>query len=156
MRGVARVVEMVARRPTRAPELVQALASGDPAIALRAADALEKISRNHRELLMPHQQRLVRVAKRTADPGIRWNLIQILVRLVSGHRAAQSLARQLRVWYLSDPSAIVRTCALDGVVTLAATEPRLTTIAHELLDDANRSPSAAVRARARRLERMVH
>src|SRR5690348_4524821 len=148
---VAVAVTAINREPARVAELVSALMSLDPVVSLRAADALEKLAHRRTELLTPYREQFLRVGISTADPAVRWNLIQILVRLVSGQRAALSLARRLRAWYLSDASAIVRTGCLGGIVTLAASEPRLTAMAHELLDDAKHAPSAAVRARARRL-----
>ena len=131
--------------------LVKALGASDPVVVLRAADAVEKLSRVIPKRMMSHRSTLIRVAAHTTDAAVRWNLIQTLTRLPCPKRSAPGFARRLEVWYLVDRSAIVRTCALDALVTMAADDARLRPTARRVFDDASRSGSAAVRARARRL-----
>jgi hypothetical protein len=147
----ALVVAAVRQSPRRLPSLVKALGAADPVVALRAADAIEKLSRTDAARVARHRAELVRVAMRTADPAVRWNLIQTLARATSGARDSARLARRLEVWYLTDRSAIVRATALDALVSLAERHARLRSAAQRVFDDARGSGSAAVRARARRL-----
>jgi hypothetical protein len=118
---------------------------------MRAADALEKLSRTRSELLVPHRRQLLMVASQSEDHAVRWNLVQTLARLPVGKTAIMTFGRRLQAWFLTDPSMIVRTCALDALVTIAAREPRLRDMARQLLSEAQHSASAAIRARARRL-----
>jgi hypothetical protein len=147
----AKVVDAVRASPRRLPSLVKALGAADPVVALRAADVLEKVSRTDAAKLNRHRATLLRAAVRTSDPAVRWNLIQTLVRITSGARESARLARRLEVWYLTERSAIVRTSALDALVSLAERDARLRPAARRVFDDARVAGSAAVRARARRL-----
>lgn len=149
--AVATVVAAVRASPRRVPSLVAALGSADPVVALRAADAIEKLSRDDTRRLVAHRSTLLRAATRTSDPTVRWNLIQTVARLPSSQRAARSFARRLEVWFLTDRSAIVQACALDALVSMAERDPELRVAARRVLADAKASGSAAVRARARRL-----
>jgi hypothetical protein len=117
---------------------------------MRAADALEKLSRRDADRLAPYRQQLLRAMLATTDPVVRWNLIQLLPRLTHDRPAAKRLARRLEVWFLTDPSAIVRASALDAVVALAGREEALQSLAQRMLSEGLTAPSAAVRARARR------
>ena len=148
---VAEVVAIVRSSPRRLPSLVKALAASNPVVVLRAADAIEKLSRLVPGRMAQHRATFLRVAARTTDPAVRWNLIQALTRVPSSRRAALGFARRLEVWYFVDRSAIVRTCALDALVTMAEGDARVRPAARAVFQDASRSGSAALRARARRL-----
>ncbi|MFI5229103.1 MAG: hypothetical protein ACHQWU_08540 [Gemmatimonadales bacterium] len=155
-RSIGRVAEVIAAvraAPRRLPALIKALGASDGVVALRAADAIEKLSRVDAVRVGRYRATLLTAAAGTADPAIRWNLIQALERLTSGARESARLVRRLEVWYLTDRSAIVRASALDAVVSLAERDARLRAAARRVFDDARRSGSAAVRARARRLRR---
>ena len=150
---VSRLVARVRRNPALLPQIIAALRSPRPLVAMRAADAVEKISRRRADSLVPYRRRLINATVRTHDPVARWNLIQCLPRLEFGRPAAMRLARRMEVWYLTDQSAIVRTSALDACVALARQEPAIEPIAERLVSKALTAPSPAVRARARRLVR---
>jgi HEAT repeat protein len=149
--GVRRLVARVRRNPALLPDVVAALSSPRPLVAMRAADALEKISHYAADRLEPYRRRLLRVTIQSADPIVRWNLIQLLPRLACGRLATRRLARRLELWYLMDASAIVRASALEAIVTLGERDEGVQALAHRMLGVAMSSPSAAVRARARRL-----
>jgi len=53
------VERLVLRQPERFPELVKCLWDEDPVIRMRAADAAEKVTLAHPELLNPHKQELL-------------------------------------------------------------------------------------------------
>lgn len=148
---VARVVTRVKRNPMLLPDIVAALRSPRPVIAMRAADALEKISRRTGESLAPFRRMLVSTIERTTDPAVRWNLIQCLPRLQHSRAAMRRLARKLEIWYLTDSSVLVRLASLDACVMLANQDPALLPMAERLVRQALVEPSAALRARARRL-----
>ena len=69
--GVGRVVTRVLRNRALLPELVAALRSHRSLAPLRAADALEKISRRHPDCLAPYRRRPINAAIKTADPVVR-------------------------------------------------------------------------------------
>lgn len=153
-RSIGRVGSLVARvrrQPALLPDVVAALRSLRPLVAMRAADALEKISRRRPDQVASYRRQLLRATVGTTDPVVRWNLIQLLPRLTHDRPAMKRLARRLEVWYLKDPSAIVRASALEGIVALAGREEAIRPLAERIVAEALTAPSAAVRARARRL-----
>jgi hypothetical protein len=153
-RSIGRAAEVVAAvraSPRRLTSLVAALGGVDPIVALRAADAIEKLSRTDSARLRRYRATILHEAVRTKEPATRWNLIQTLSRLPAGRLADRALARRLEVWYLTDRSAIVQTCALDALVAMGERDALLRPAACRVFADARASGSAAVRARARRL-----
>lgn len=148
---VSRVVAAVVAEPERLAELVAALSSTDAVVSMRAADALEKLAREHAPWLAPYRARLLQTAARARDPAVRWNLIQLLPGLSHSLASGRRLARHFTDWFRADPSAIVRACALEAIVTLAGRDPTLRPSARRLIHGACADRSPAVRARARRL-----
>lgn len=148
---VRAVVAQLRRRPGLLPNVIAAVRSSRPLVAMRAADALEKVSRQRADQLAPYRRHLLHAAIATTDPVVRWNLIQLLPRLPCGRSALRRLARRLEVWYLMDSSAIVRVSALDAIASLARRDRTLQPLAGRMIAEALTAPSAAVRARARRL-----
>lgn len=152
---VRRVVRRAARDASIVGDVVAALRSPRPLVCMRAADALEKISRRDAAALRAHRRKLLHAAARTADPVVRWNLIQLLPRLDHGRTAIRRLARRLEVWFLTDASAIVRVSALEAVVALAKRDASLEPLASRMVAEGLTAPIASVRARARRLDRSL-
>lgn len=145
-----RAVRLILEDRRQVKQLIAALDSKDPLIAMRAADVVEKISRRRPEWVAAYRTRLVRRMLATPDPVIRWNLIQVMPRLHHGPRAVQRLVHHLTVWFWSDASALVRVAALTAIVELGHRNLAVAPVARLLLEEARVSESAAVRARARR------
>jgi len=149
---VGRVVRRATRDATVVAALVAALRSKRPLVRLRAADALEKISRRDAKPLGSYRRQLTHAVARTSDPVVRWNLIQLLPRIPHDRDAMRRLARRLEAWFLSDASAIVRVSALDAVAAFARQDAMLEPLAQRMVLAGLTSPMASVRARARRLD----
>ncbi len=152
---VGRVVRRATRDATVVAALVAALRAKRPLVRLRAADALEKISRRDAEPLGLYRVQLTHALARTSDPVVRWNLIQLLPRIPHDRGAMRRISRRLEVWYLSDASAIVRVSALEAVAAFAKQDALLEPLAQRMVLEGLASPIASVRARARRLDRRL-
>jgi hypothetical protein len=150
LRGVATVVRLIGRDPSRVSELVAALSDRDPGVRMRAADALEKVSAERPALIRVFTSQLLRLAATAHQQEIRWHLAQMMPRLSVSGRERGRVVRSLRR-YLADPSSIVRTCALEALAELAVANPRLWPDVKARLEDAVRTGTPAMRARARRL-----
>ena len=150
----------------RSNELAQALQQGacdarhavallfdsDPVIRMRAGDALEKASLANPGLIAPFGRELLDLLCQEEQMEVRWHLARMAPRLPlkasDRRRAVEALKR-----YLQDRSSIVRTWALDALTHLAAREASIKDEIKELLREAERSGTPAMRARARRLLR---
>ena len=149
---VPQVLDRMKASPHLFDQLVAALSDTDPIVCMRAADALEKASLRDASALQKHKRALLRLARSTAQQELRWHLAQMLPRLhlqpAEWHAAARTLQR-----YQTDPSSIVRTFALQGLVDLAQDHPALRPLALRVLNQAARSGTPAMRSRAARLLR---
>ena len=117
---------------------------------MRAADALEKASAHDPGLIQAFRGELVALLFQTRQQELRWHLARMLPRLAlteSERRRAFAALKQ----YLEDRSSIVKTCALDALSRIAAGRSGLEREVLDLLQDAERNGTPAMRARARRL-----
>ena len=131
-------------------EVVALLFAVDPIVRMRAADALEKASALRPALLTPFRATLLRLVREEKQMEVRWHLAQMIPRLRLSSAARAAAVRALER-YLNDSSSIVRTYALEAIVQILGSDPRNKVDILELLRDARRSGSPAMRARARKL-----
>jgi hypothetical protein len=144
------LVKMVERQPSLLPELVEEMWNPDPVIAMRAADATEKLSREHADGLLRFKKEFLGLAGETQQQELRWHLAAMLPRLQLSP-AEQRRAVAIFVQYLGDKSSIVKTFALQGLFDLSLRDRALRPRLEELLRSAQRAGTAAMRARARKL-----
>lgn len=144
------VLRILRRQPRRTRELVATLSDNDPIVRMRAADALEKVSVAHPELLRPHRRFLFRLARRATQQELRWHLAQMVPRLpLTAHQRWRAAA--VFETYLGDRSAIVRTCAMQALADLASRDARLRARVVRRLRRLTVTGTPAMRARGRRL-----
>jgi hypothetical protein len=143
-------VALVLRDPARFPELVHCLWSDDAVVRMRAADALEKVSREKPELLGAFKAELLGLAGESRQQEVLWHVAQIIPRLRLTRAERQRSIAQLKE-YLRDRSAILRTLALQSLADMAADDPALREEVISLVEEALHSGTAAMKARARKL-----
>ena len=91
---------------------------------MRAADAAEKVTRKHPELLQPYKKELLGLMSEVEQQELRWHLAVMVPRLGLNARERQSAMTSLRS-YLEDRSSIVKTFALQGMADLAEDVPSI-------------------------------
>jgi hypothetical protein len=141
---------LVLREPRRFAELIGFLWSDDPVVRMRAADAAEKISLQRPRLLAPFKAELLGLLLEAEQQELRWHLALMIPRLTMTKKERQRAAEGLRR-YLEDRSSIVKTFAMQGLTELASVEQSLLPEVREILADAERAGTPAMRARARKL-----
>jgi hypothetical protein len=144
------VTEMVSRDPALFPNLIAGLWSADRLVRMRAADATEKVTRKRRELLQPYKKKLLGLMSEAKEQELRWHLAVIVPRLplnANERRLATSWLNS----YLDDRSSIVRTCALQGLTEFALHDRSLRAKVLEVLREAARKGTPAMKARSRKL-----
>jgi hypothetical protein len=125
--------------------------TGKITLELAEIDALEKATRNDATILQPLRADILALAG-SRSKEIRWHVAQLLPRLTLRDKAQRRMrADILKRWFDEDSSRIVRVNALQALCDLARTEPRLCAETARRLSAALSDPSAAVRARARKL-----
>jgi hypothetical protein len=141
---------MALKDPKLFPELIAGLWSEDPLVRMRAADAAEKVTRSKPDLLTPYKKELLGLMTEARQQELRWHLAAMVprLRLNSGERL---LVASLLNSYLEDRSSIVKTFALQGLADLAQDDPELRPRVLEILREAARTGTAAMKARSRKL-----
>ena len=145
------VAEAVAADPARLPELVGCLFDEDAGVRMRAADALERVSRGDARPLDAFAEHLLTDAAAIEQAEVRWHLAQILPRLTLTEEQRGRAAALMVAWFEGSASRIVQTSALQGMVDLAAQDPELRPTAADMLGRAMRSGVPSLAARARRI-----
>lgn len=144
------VAKLVLEQPKLFRELIRCLWHDDPLIRIRAADAVEKVSRENPRLLVRYKSQVLGLLAETTQIEVRWHLAQMIPRLRLNGRERQRAAASLRR-YLEDRSSIVRTWSLNALAELSQNDATLRSETKQLLEDALHSGTAAMKARARKL-----
>lgn len=144
------VAAIVTKNPRLFPELIAGLWSEDALVRMRAADAAEKVTREDCKLLQPYKKELLGLMAEAQEQELRWHLAAMAPRL-SLENKERKFVTSLLHHYLEDRSSIVRTSALQGLADLAADDESLRPGVMELLREAIRSGTAAMKARSRKL-----
>ncbi|HYH21017.1 MAG TPA: ACT domain-containing protein [Azospirillum sp.] len=147
------VAESVLLDPAQLPGLVDCLFDGHAGVRMRAADALERVSRTHD--LTPWAERLLTEGAVIEQAEVRWHLAQILPRLALTEPQRWHAASLMSAWFRRAESRIVRTSALQGMVDLAEQNPLLRDMAADMIRAALRSGIPSLAARARRILKPV-
>jgi hypothetical protein len=90
------------------PRLITGLWSAEALVRMRAADAAEKVTGKHRELLQPYKDELLGLLAETQQQELRWHLAVLVPRLELNARERQVAISSLHR-YLEDRSPIVKT-----------------------------------------------
>lgn len=147
---VSKLVTMLERRPDLLPEVLHQMWNADAVIAMRAADALEKLTRRQSKVLQHFKKELLGLAGETRQQELRWHLAAMLPRLHLSPKERERVVAVL-IGYLNDKSSIVKTFALQGLFDLSVLHSELRTQVEELLTVAVSTGTAAMRARSRKL-----
>jgi len=123
-RTIGRVDEVVAHVSNDRKlfaELIAGLWSDNPLIRMRAADAIEKITRKYPKLVQRYKNELLSLMAETQQQGLRWHLAVMIPRIALNERERLTAVSSL-IGYLEDSSSIVKTFALQGLADFAQSE----------------------------------
>jgi hypothetical protein len=101
-------------------------------------------------LLQPYKKELFGLMAEADQQELRWHLAAMVPRLALTSKERQITASSLNT-YLADRSSIVRTFALQGLADLAEKDADMRAAVMELLHQATRSGTAAMKASGRKL-----
>ena len=144
------IVGNIVKDPKLFQAAFQALLDSDPIVRMRAADAVEKASREHPELLQPYKRALLKEIASSDQQEVRWHVAQMLPRLELTPKERDH-ATSILFEYLHDKSSIVRTCAMQGLADFAMQDLRLRTRVIPMIEFLTNQGTAAMRARGRKL-----
>jgi hypothetical protein len=147
------VAAIVSKDPKLFPDLIAGLWSTDPLVRMRAADATEKVTHKHRELLQPYKKELLDLMVEAQQQELRWHLAVMVPRLPLTRKEKEITICALE-GYFDDRSSIVKTFALQGMADLAQDEPGIRPRVVKILREATRTGTPAMKARSRKL--LIH
>jgi hypothetical protein len=148
------LADEVAERVLRNTKLFRGLMAGlwseNPVVRMRAADAVEKITRVKPALLQRYKRELLGLLSSAEEPEMQWHLAAMVPRLQLTTRERTRAFACLNQ-YLDSRSSIAKTFALQALADLARNDDRARPEVVELLREATRSGTAAMKARSRKL-----
>jgi len=145
---VWQVVELADGQPRKLGQLIECLWDENLAVANRAADALERVTRERPAQVQRWKGELLGLMAEVEEKKLRWNLALVVPRLKLSVAECRRAAAAMHS-YLDDPSSIVKTAALHGLADLTRQDPSLLPDVLDLLRVAGRSGTPAMRARSR-------
>jgi hypothetical protein len=144
------IVVAVLKQPALFRYLFEGMGSDDAVVRMRAADVAEKVSARRPELLQPHKMKLLAIAGSNSQQEMRWHSALMIPRLKLTAKE-RGVAVDILFDYLRDRSSIVKTCAMQGLAMLAATDPSLRMKVLPLLKELTEIGTPAMRARGRKI-----
>ncbi len=144
------VAANVSKDPRLFPKLIAGLWSADPLVRMRAADAAEKVTRKNPGLLTPYKKELLGLMAEATEQELRWHLAVMVPRLTLNPEERRLAISSLN-GYLEDRSSIVKTFALQGLADLAQNDSSIQPRVVEILREAARIGTPAMKARSRKL-----
>jgi len=144
------VATEVSKSPALLSDLWAGLFNDDPVVRMRAADAIEKATREHPERLQPWKQAIFEAAFVCENKEVRWHLAQLLPRL-SLTPGERETAVRILMGYLADASSIVKTFSMQALADLAARDERLLAQVMPVIERLTQTGTPAMRSRGRKL-----
>jgi hypothetical protein len=146
----AEAVTAVTKTPALFADLFECLFDDDPMVRMRAADAVEKVTREHPRLLQPWKRPLLETVALRKEKEVRWHVAQLLARLklTAGERES---AIGILMGYLADESSIVKTFSMQALAELAEQDKSLLDQVTPVIERLTQTGTPAMRSRGRRL-----
>jgi HEAT repeat protein len=144
------IVREVLDDPDLFDELFKGMLHDDPVVRMRAADAVEKITRERPHLLQSHKKKLFDDVAVIDQQEIRWHVAQMFPRLTLTE-PEQNHFVEILFGYLNNKSKIVVTNAMQALADLAENDDQLRLKVIEVIKNMIETGSAAVKSRGRKL-----
>lgn len=145
------VMHYVRGKPEALGSLIEALSSSDATVVAHAAHACLSIFKACPDRLLPYRKALLAVLLQRDQWELIEQLTKILPQLGYSDEERQGLSARLMDVVENGASSIARTCALQGLVDLAAIDELYEANASQAIEYALESGTKAMKARARKL-----
>ncbi len=123
-------------------------------LVMRAADAVEKVTINHKEFLEPHKFQLLSLLKSAVHKELKWHIAQLVSRLSLSQEELKEVWSILAYWAQNpNESKIVRVNALQGLFDLSRDAPALKRIFEDILQNLAHESIPSLKARIKKLSK---
>ena len=135
-------------------ELFNCLFDLERIIVMRAADAVEKVTRNHFEYLPSHKSEILEFLNSAGYIEFKWHLAQLVARLELSPKELQFAWNKLAEWVKeSSESRIVRVNALQSLYNLSKRDSKKLEQLHQIMRLIERENIPSLNARIRKLKK---
>lgn len=148
---VNQIVEAVLNNLKLFDELFKCLYSIDSVVRMRAADAIEKVTILHPELLQKYKTKLIRDISIIEQQEVQWHFAQIIVRVNLTNKEVEQVVGILQKNLESTSSNIVKTFSIQAIYDLSLIHIDIQEVVREVLIRYKNDKSAAVRSRVKKL-----
>jgi hypothetical protein len=147
------LVKSVIENPKLLPLLFKGMNSADPLIRMRAADAAEKVSKEHPQYLQPFKSQLINKLTKIPQQEVRWHAAQMFSYLTLTPRERTKVARILFYWLKNEKSNIVRVMSLQTLADFAKQDIKIKNKTIPLLKNFLVGGTPSLKSRSRKLLR---
>lgn len=137
-------------------EIFCELSADDRLVVMRAADVIEKASREHPEYLEKHKKQIFALCRRSQDKELRWHLALLIVRLPLSEQEKKDAWKQLSEWAAQPAeSRIVRVNALQGLYEIMKMDGSFRQNFLALANEVEKHKIPSLNARLRKLRKLL-
>ncbi len=147
------IVHKIRQNPHLFKKVFNGLYDDDPIIRMRAADVVEKASKNQPELLSGFSAQVISILESATQQEVCWHMAQIAPRLVCTKNQEHKITKILKK-YLLHKSKIVRVSAMESLVVFAKRNNSTTEIV-KIIKAQIKTGSPAVQSRGRKLLQQI-
>ena len=145
------VVDDILKQPFLFGEVFNGMLNDDPVVRMRAADAIEKVSRMHPEYLKGYKKRLIQEVSKIDQQEVRWHVAQMFSCLELNKTEKELIVNQLFSWLEESNSNIVRVNSMQALSDLAEENSELRSLVLEKLQEIIQIGSPSMVSRGKKL-----
>ena len=145
------VVDDILKQPFLFGEVFNGMLNDDPVVRMRAADAIEKVSRLHPEYLKDYKKMLIQEVSKIDQQEVRWHVAQIFSRLELNDNEQELIVDLLFSWLEESSSNIVRVNSIQTLSDLAEENRELRSLVLEKLQEIIQIGSPSIVSRGKKL-----
>jgi hypothetical protein len=150
IQGVEEVIRILNKDNTLFPIIIEGIINENELIAMRSADAIEKLTINNPEWLQPYKNTLIKLVNDVKQQEVRWHLCQFIPRLTLSLKERIELTEYFK-FYLTDKSRIVVTFTMQALVDLAGNDSTMKSDVRPIIEKLMKVGSSAMQSRGRKL-----
>ena len=137
-------------------ELFGLLFHHERTLVMRAADAVEKVTRERKQFLFPHKNQILSLLRSTIHIELKWHIAQLAPRLPLDPQELHEVWSVLSYWAQNpNESKIVPVNSLQGLFDISSYNPAFETSFTNILDTVEHEPIPSLRARIKKLRRLL-
>ena len=151
--GANEIVELINRQEDF-DILFNHLYSKNRLIIMRAADSIEKISRQHINFLNKHKTSILGLIAKATDKELKWHLAQIVSRLNLNDNEKKETFEILKKWAQDkNESKITRVNAIQALSEIHCNNELLSNCFNKILNNIEKENIPSINARIRKLRK---